>query len=352
MILYFLDSTKNVCGMASSDGSGIYVHTDAKEDDLKTGIQSLEFCLQYSGNHRTEAERFAALGNTVLVGGMAEAYTIVDTEQDWFGGTIMVYTESAGLNLINMELDAFQAPSSAKNFVYYFNKFFGTTEWTIGINELSNLTKKLEFDSETGTERLQKLVSAFGGEMGFSFDFEGNKVVARYVNLYKSRGTAATKYLKLGEHITKFFIKRSGTNIATAIRATGKDGLTLAGKTYDDGDLYLSDGVLYSRSALAEWGVDGAHIVRNFSFDTSSKANLLTETIRKLTEVKAPKVEYEASTAEGFMGLSIGDNVIIQDLAGKTAYQTRVINTIRHEDDNRLEVQFGDYVSLVAEDAE
>ena len=354
MILYFLNRSQNVIGHVSNNlANGMYIHSDGKEDDIKTGAQTLEFTLVYDKDMKDMAETSVAIGNSILVGsGAAESFTVVDTEQDWFEQEILVYAESSGLNLLNMQLEAFSAPSSAHTIQWYFDEFFGSTEWAIGVNELTGTKLKLDFDEESGTSRLQNLVAAFGGEFGYSFDFDHNKVIARLVNIYSSRGTGNVKYLKLGEEIIKFRIKRTGTDLATAIKATGQNGLTLSGKTYDDGDMYLSGGVLYSRSALAEWGQDGAHIVRSYKYDTTSKAKLLTEAKRQLAEDMAPKVEYEAKTAAGFTDLFIGDEVIIQDLTGRTAYRTRVINIISHEDADMLDVTFGDYISLISEEAE
>lgn len=344
----------NVIGMASNTlhNTGMYIHSDSKEEDIKTGSQSFEFIINYDVKNKQLAETCTEIGNGILIGNADEAYVVTDTEQDWFEQEITVYAESAGLNLINTQLEAASAPSRAQNFKYYYDKFFGSTEWIIGINELADETKKLEFDEESGTARLQNLVSAFGGELGYSFDFVNNKVTGRYINIYQSRGSAAIKYLQLGKDIEAFIIRRNGSDLVTAIKATGTDGINLKYKSYDDGDLYLDNGILYSRSALAEWSQDGAHIIRSISYETNSTANLLTMARRQLSEWKEPAVSYEAKTAKGFTNLAIGDNVVIQDFTGRTAYRTRVINLIRHDDDNMLEVTFGDYIALIGDDAE
>lgn len=353
MILYFLTRSQNIIGHVSNTlANGMYIHSDEKEDDIKTGSQTLEFTLSYDKEMQERAEDCVAIGNSILIGNAAESYTVVETEQNWFGREILVYAESSGLNLLNMQLGSYTAPTTAHTIKWYFSQFFGTTEWKIGINELTGIKLKLDFDEESGTSRLQNLVSAFGGEFGYSFEFDNTKVTARLINIYSSRGTGNIRYLTLGKEIVDFRIKRKGTDLATAIKATNQDGLNLSGKTYDDGDMYLSAGTLYSRSALAEWGQDGAHIVRSYKYETSSKAKLLTEAKRQLAADKAPKVEYEAKTADGFMDLAVGDEVIIQELTGRTAYRTRVINIIRHEDADMLDVTFGDYVSLISEEAE
>lgn len=354
MIIYFLNKQMNVIGLASNvlNNNGMYIHSDSKEDDIKTGSQSFEFTISYNARNKRLAESCTGIGNGIIIGNSDESYVVTDTEQDWFAQEITVYAESAGLNLINTQLEAVSAPSHAQNFKYYFDKFFGSTEWNIGINELADETKKLEFDEESGTARLQNLVSAFGGELGYSFEFVNNKVTARYINIYQSRGSAAVKYLHLGKDIETFIIRRNGSDLVTAIKATGKDGINLKYKSYDDGNLYLENGILYSRSGLAEWGQNGAHIIRSVSYDTNSTANLLTLAKRQLAEWEEPAVSYEAKTAKGFTDLFIGDNVIIQDLTGRTAYRTRVINVIRHDDEDMLEVTFGEYAALVGEDAE
>lgn len=104
-------------------------------------------------------------------------------------------------------------------------------------------------------------------------------------------------------------VKSSIADLATAYRCTGgtpegsENPITLDGYKYDDGDFHVSGNYVMSRKALEKWSRyqiktekkenDVGHIVKTFSYDTTSKSELCNRAVSSLKKICDEAVTYE-----------------------------------------------------------
>lgn len=339
MIIYFADRKMDIVGLASTALPGaLQLLDDKRTDELKTGSASLSFVLKYDGPAK-KLDSIVEVGNYILLydGENSEYCTIIDTELDTGTCTIRVYAEGGGLDLLNEIVGAYSA-SGPMSIAEYAAIFAADSGFEIGINEVSNLSRTLSWDGEsTVTERLQSLANQFGAELSYSFEIEGMSVTKKCINFWKHRGLDAGITLRIGEAVGSIRVKKTIVNLATALRPTG-DNITLSGYSYDDGDIYVDGGLLKSRSALAKWsrylspteqGTGDGHIVRPYSYQTSSQSELCNRAVNHLKKICQPEVTYEANIKDVPDDMHVGDECRIIDEHNELHLKARLIKTVR-----------------------
>ena len=142
-----------------------------KTEEISEGVATFECNLDYDfvnsdEEQEVDVKKLAAVGNFILKQGAdsseAEVYTIIDSTIDPIQKDASIYAEDAGLDLLNEVVGAYAA-DKAYNIAYYINKFAYDSGFEIGINEVSNLTRKLSWDGEdTATKRLLSVATQFG----------------------------------------------------------------------------------------------------------------------------------------------------------------------------------------------
>lgn len=347
MILYFADRKMNIVGQASTAlPGGISILDDKKVEDVETGVATFETYVQYDDETRKKVEECTAVGNYILRSdnGENEFYTIIESESDTKNKEIYVYAEDAGLDLINQTVGAYAA-DKAYPIAFYINKFAYDSGFEIGINEASDLSRKLSWEGEsTVTERLASVATQFDNcEISYSFEVKNLEVTRKFINIYKKRGKNDGVKLRLNKEIDRIQVKKSIANLATALEVTGgipeneENPITLKGYTYDDGDFYIKDGLLCSRSAKEIWSryvwnkepnkIEGesGHIIRQYSYDTTSQSELCNRAITELKKLREIEVNYEVDIATLPNNVKIGDTVNVIDEAGEMYLQTRLL---------------------------
>lgn len=358
MIVYFADRNLNILGHASTDlPKGLRIQKDNRVDEVESGVVSFEFDLLYDDAERADAEAWATVGNYIFrqVDGEAQVYSIIDTELYTKDGVIYVYAEDAGLDLLGEICEAYSA-ASTQNIEFYINKFAAGSGFTIGVNEISTLTRKLEWTGEsTATERLLSVANEFDAEINFSFEISGMSVKSMHINVYKQRGKDIGTELRFGRDIDDIVVKQSIANIATALKATGgipkgkKAAITLKGYSFDDGDFYVdSNGILKSRTALDQWkrklATGDGHIVKTFSYDTTSQQELCNRAISHLKKLREAEVNYEVSLVQLPENVSCGDTVRVVDDQGELYLSARILKLEDCESEDTHKATLGDYM--------
>lgn len=337
MIVYFADRKLNILGLASTNiGTGYAIVQDKKTENIENGVVTFDVTVFFDNEKRREIETYCEAGNYILrsSGGEAEFYTIIDEEIDSEEQTITLYCEDAGMDLLNGIAGKFEA-TEAHPIAWYFDQWLKGTGFTIGVNEISSLSRKLKWDGEsTITERLASVANQFdNAEISYTFQIDRLKVSAMHVNIYKKRGADTKVKLRVGVELEKITIKKSVADIATALKCTGgtpegqENPITLAGYSYDDGDFYVSGDMVCCRSALKKWGRLGTnqHIVKTYSFDTTSQSELCAHAVTKLKEIKDTTFALTASIIKLSSGVGVGDRVIIVDEGEGLYISTRLL---------------------------
>lgn len=371
MIIYFADRAMNILGSASSGlPKGLMITDDKKTEEISEGVATFECNLDYDSvnsdeEQEVDVKKLAAVGNFILKqsadSSEVEVYTIIDSTIDPIQKDASIYAEDAGLDLLN-EVVGKYAADKAYNIAYYINKFAYDSGFEIGINEVSNLTRKLSWDGETtATERLLSVSTQFdNAEIEFSFKVENMAVTGKYINVYKNRGNDSGVTLTVGKEVSGFRIKSSIADLATAYRCTGgtpegsENPITLNGYKYDDGDFYVEGSYVKSRKALEKWSRyqikteknknDVGHIVKSFTYDTTSKSELCNRAVSSLKKICDEAVTYEVELLYLPDGVKVGDTVSIVDDDDNIYLTARLLKLEMSESNDTKEAELGDYV--------
>ena len=373
MIIYFADRAMNILGSASTGlPKGLMITNDKKTEEISEGVAIFECNLDYDfansnkdKKQEVDVKKLAAVGNFILKqsadDGKAEVYTIIDSTIDPIQKDASIYAEDAGLDLLNEVVGTYTA-DKAYSIDYYINKFAYDSGFEIGINEVSNLTRKLSWDGEaTATERLLSVATQFdNAEIEFCFKVENMAVTGKYINVYKKRGNDSGITLTIGKEVSGFRIKSSIADLATAYRCTGgtpegsENPITLDGYKYDDGDFHVYGTYVMSRNALEMWSRyqiktekkenDVGHIVKTFSYDTTSKSELCNRAVSSLKKICDEAVTYEVELLYLPDGVKVGDTVSIVDDDDNTYLTARLLKLETSESNDTKEAELGDYV--------
>ena len=371
MIIYFADRAMNILGSASTGlPKGLMITNDKKTEEISEGVAIFECNLDYNfvnpdedEEQEVDVKKLAAVGNFILKqssdSSEVEVYTIIDSTIDPIQKDASIYAEDAGLDLLN-EVVGKYAADKAYNIAYYINKFAYDSGFEIGINEVSNLTRKLSWDGETtATERLLSVATQFEAEIEFSFKVENMAVTGKYINVYKKRGNDSGVTLTIGKEVSGFRIKSSIADLATAYRCTGgtpegsENPITLNGYKYDDGDFYVEGSYVKSRKALEKWSRyqikteknknDVGHIVKSFTYDTTSKSELCNRAVSSLKKICDEAVTYEVELLYLPDGVKVGDTVSIVDDDDNIYLTARLLKLEMSESNDTKEAELGDY---------
>lgn len=239
--------------------------------------------------------------------------------------------------LLNEEIAATKL-DTAKTFMGYLDYWgFEREKLKVGLNEVSDKSIKNEWTgNETVLKRLFSLATVFDAELEFvpylNENFSLNTLV---MNVYRSdhgmghdKRDITLRYSDGIEGITK---TSDISELITAIRPTGKDGMTLAGYTRakESDGCYLSNSDIRSPSARDRFpsqvaDKDDNYIVGMWSCDVDSKEMLYGRALAELRKRSVPKLTYDI---DGYIDVAIGDRVTIEDdqFIPKLYVQCRVV---------------------------
>lgn len=366
MIIYFADRKMNILGYASDRlKKGYIIQDDNKTEDVETGVAIFECTIGYNSATLQDLDQCMEVGNYILRSndGEKEFYTIIESERDTKDQTIYIYAEDAGMDLLNEVVGPYAA-DKAYDIEYYINKFAIDSGFEIGINEIPDLTRTLSWDGDaTATERIASVATQFdNAEISYSFETKGLIITHKYINIYKKRGKDSGIQLRLNREIDRIIVNKSIANLATGLEVTGgtpegqDSAITLKGYTYDDGDMYVSGTKLLSRDALAKWSryvwdkepgkVEGytGHIVRRYSYDTTSQPELCAHAVTELKNLSKIEVNYEIEISEFPENLKIGDRADIVDDNGEVYVSSRILKLETSVTGRSRKATLGDYI--------
>lgn len=373
MILYFADRNMNIIGQASTElPEGLVVTQDLKTEDVETGVAVFECTIPYDSKTMDQIKKCTEVGNYILRSNRDENefYTIIETEADTKDQSVYMYAEDAGLDLLNEVVGAYEADQDYP-IRYYIEKFSFDSGFTIGINEASNLSRKLSWEGEsTASERITSVATQFDNcEISYSFKVEGLVVTGKYINIYRKRGKDDGVQLHLNREIDSIITKKSIANLATALLCTGgtpepeegetaeeeKPPITLDGYSYDDGNYHTSGSYLMSREALKKWSRyvwinepnktgDVGHIVKTFSYDTTSQQELCNRALTELKKACEIEVNYEVEISKLPENVRIGDRVNIIDDSGQLYLSTRILKLENSIADQTQKATLGEFL--------
>lgn len=363
MIIYLADRHMNIVATCSNNlPKGLKFQNDLKAEDVESGVATFSVDILYDEEDAVKTAQYCESGNYVLVyddNGENGFYTIIEAENDRKEHSINIYAEDGGLDLLNEVVDAYTA-NGPHPIAFYIEKFSYDSGFEIGLNEVSDLNRTLSWTGQdTCTARILSVANSFDAEIGFSFTVKNMTITHKYINIYKKRGNENVAQLRLNTDIDNIVVKSSISDLTTCLIPSGgtPEGseypITLAGYKYDDGDIYVNElGWVASRSALAKWsryqwetyGNYGGHIVKYYSYDTTSQSELCNRTISYLKKYYDVIYNYEVDIAILPDNVRIGDTINIIDENGELYLNARVLKLETSSCDKTATATLGDFL--------
>lgn len=218
-------------------------------------------------------------------------------------------------------------PANAMSIKQYIDYYDPEHSFEIGINEVADKSIKLEWSgTDTILARLYSVANSFGAELEFVTELNNDYSLKRHVvNIYREGNLGKDKTgmpVRVGEKLKVINYSDNMDDFYTAIRRTGKDGLTMAGlnkKIYDDkGNVlfYNNSNTIYAPQArdkypsIARKTNDGYIINEDSETEHTSKEALFGYMLAELKKHCELKVDYEV---EGAVDGSIGDRKTLID---------------------------------------
>ena len=367
-MLFILNRDFKILAVADNEAENtLHYYEDKLHSELASGISTFEFTVsksQEDSKHLQEGN-FITFRNSK---GKQLLFTVMEMEEDGFEKTI--YCEDIGLDLLN-ETNQPLLSETAQPIAWYVENSIGDSGWELGVNELTHLSRTLNFDSYTNAlERILSILNAFDdAEVDFTVDFDGNTIAHQYINIYKRRGKETGIRLQSGIDLISARRKVSLDRLVTGLYGVGSEiqnenpdispiTTTFNSISYDDGRYYTYNGGVFDREANQRWsryrGItaqSNGFIMDFYSHDTESPQELFNRTLSQLQKRNEPSVTYEVEVAELDINLEIGDTITVvdSDFSPALYLKARVLSIDESETDgSKNAVKLGNYVILTS----
>lgn len=328
-----------ICQLHFGSVGELIAYDDLFEQDLDTGIGIYEF--KVDKTH--ESIKNVSIGCYLFVvdGDLTRCFEITRIEEDH--NTKTITAEDAGLDLLGETVPPFKSDES-QSLSYYVSKFIFDSGWELGINEVSDLKRKLEFEQyDTTTKRLRDLAKQFDAEIIYSVEMLHDKPHRKLINFYKKYNSNKIIRLEYGKNIKNIKKTSNIENLATALRVVGAEGLTLEGYEYHNDRFKLgSDGTIYDTVENERWkrnnASSGGYIVANYESTAKTKERLLEEGIKQLKKRAYPEVNYDIDLDLIDSNIFIGQSaeMIDSEFMPPIAFSARIVSIKRSFSDKKI----------------
>ena len=330
MDFYVVDRTYNLKTICSTNGETMFKVVSSQDTiELKNGSRRVLLDISFDRDTTKYSKEAFAVGNYVLyrdLNGKNVWLTIMKVVHNPLTMVKTLELEDAGLDLINEVLLPYKA-DKAYPIVEYIKRFTYDSGFELGINEIPTLSRKLEFESEeTALSRLLQTVKRFDSELDFSFEFEGNKLVKRYVNVYKKLGSEVEHKLYVNKDIHSIITEEDIYRLVNSIYPTGgtPEGsdkpINLKGYKYTDsnGRFFVTDyGYVIDTQGIKYWSRahnnTQGYIALPKQYESLNKKSILDDAINHLKKYSEPIVNYIVDIANLERNYMVGDYIELVD---------------------------------------
>lgn len=362
MDFYITDRKFKLKTIVSTHGSTPVSVIDAVDTNvLITASRNLKLTLGFKKTDSALIKKLVSVGDYVLYVDPQNNYiwqTIMSVEHNPLMNTRTIECESASIDLINETVSEYKAtqPYTIKA---YIERFVYDSGWVIGINEIPNLTRTLEWEGEaTCLERILSVATQFdNAELEFSFEFNGNNLIQRKINILKKRGRDNNNIkLYVNKDINSIITKENIYDLHNALIIKGgtPEGsdkpVDLKGYKWTDPDgrflLRQNDGMLIDLENAHHWSrtnTQANFIVRYKTYTSTDKKSLLNDGISELKKYSSPITEYEVDIANIDVPINLGDTLNIVDEYEELFLSSRCQKIEYHYTTNTLNVELSDF---------
>lgn len=364
MDFYITDREFKLQTISSTSGKCDFPVVSATDNiTLETASRRMTLDLAFTYDNTKIIKELVAVGNYVLykdVHNKSVWMTILKVTHNPLTGVRTLECEDASMDLLNESVEAYEA-TGQHNIVFYIDKFTLDSGWEIGINEVSNLRRTLSWDSDaTALERIQSVATQFdNAELEFSFEFRGNQLVKRRIDIYKKRGRDTEFKLYVNKDINSIESTTDIYQLVNAIRPyggtpEGKDKpINLKGYTWSDPSgrfkLNSEKGIVMDTQNVKMWSrtnTENNYFLQHKSWTTTNQKELLDTTINWLKQYSQPIETYNVDIANVPFDLQVGDYISIVDENEELYLKSRVQKITYDYTDNSVQAELSDFVRL------
>lgn len=303
------------------------------DDELHEYLQGSAYTFTFTASADHEDAQYLVEGNKLAFVYREKEYylNIMRVEADEYEITVEAY----GLlfELLNEEKEKYSA-ASAMTFAQYMAVIDYEQTIKIEINEVADKKIKTEW---TGTDtilaRIYSLANIFSAEVEFVVELNDDyslkqitmNVYKEHNDEYQGMGTRRTDItLRYGVDVEGITKTSDITELYTAIRPFGKDGLTVTSLNKTE---YDADGNVEYQSLSGDRNIKAVqardrfpsnlmgkendrYIAKIYEYDTDNVNMLYGQALAELKKICVPQVSYEV---KGYFDTNIGDTVDIED---------------------------------------
>lgn len=319
------------------------------EDELHEYLQGAANTFAFTAMAKHQDSIYLVEGNKLafVCNGRDYYLNIMSVSRDEY--EVEVEAFSTSFELLNESVGEYD-PGKAVSFESYLNTFDPEHSLSLGINEVSELNVWHKFTGqETILKRLYSVADMFLAELEFVPELNADHSLKRIVlNVYrehseKSQGVGKDRTdikLRYGTNVDGIRKTTDITELATAIRPTGADGVNLLGFESTRNDEKGNIEFQTVKNSYDIWAVQARdrfpsnrvsydrYIVQTKEYEENDVNSLFLAALNDLKKMCVPKVTYEV---DGYFDTGIGDTVMIEDDGyNPTLYlQARVSEQVR-----------------------
>lgn len=364
MDFYITDREFKLQTITSTTGKCDFPVVSAPDEiTLETASRRMTLELAFNYDNTQLIKERVKVGNYVLYRDLNGKYvwmTILKVTHNPLIGVRTLECENASMDLLNESVEAYEA-TGPHNIVFYIEKFTLDSGWEIGVNEVSNLRRTLSWDGDaTALERIQSVATQFdNAELEFSFEFKGNQLVKRKIDIYKKRGRDTDFKLYVNKDINSIESTTDIYQLVNAIRPyggtpEGKDQpISLRGYNWSDPDgrfkLNSEKGILMDTQNVKMWSrtnTENNYFLQHKSWTTTDQKELLDTTINWLKQYSQAIETYTVDIANLPFDLQVGDYISIVDENEELYLKSRVQKLTYDYTDNSVQAELSDFVRL------
>lgn len=364
MDFYITDRAFKLQTIASTDGNTEFKAVQATDTiTLETSSRRMTLGLTFTPETTQRIKDLVKVGYYVLYKDTNNKFvwmTILKVTHNPLTGIRTLELEDASLDLLNETVGEFEA-KTAQPIKWYLEKFTWDSGFTIGVNEIPKLKRKLSWESTTtALERIQSVATQFdNAELEFSFKFTGNQLVSRKIDIYKKRGRNTEYKLYTNKDINSIETTEDIYQLVNSIYPTGgtvegtDTPINLKGYNYTDptGRFVVdkSNGRVNDTQNIKQWSrtnTNSHYFLQHKQWTTTNKKELVETTINYLKQYSQPVVSYTVDIANIPFGIVVGDTISIVDENEELFLSSRVQQLVYDYTSGGLECTLSDFVRI------
>ena len=351
MNIFVLDKNLNIIDKFSSEGDIQKISpffNDVYKQYLETGAETFKFTC--TKNNNIEYGNYIAF----IFDNKYKLFQISDIDETHEQNfEVEIYCEFAGIELTDEPLRARTIPSA--NIKQYLETVLADVDWHVGYVD-DDIVDVYTIEIKKATKiysHIQETIQKYDCEIEFRVELKGNRVIGKFIDVYKRRGLETNVRIEYGKVADKVSRRTTGKPLSTALIGYGKDDIDFKSVEWSKskgnpcdkplGQDWIGDDVAYRK-----YNKNGNHIMNIFDCDSESPDELLKLTYRELQNVKEPQVDYGCNVAIlNYSKIRLGDTVYVIDneFGSDVLHLSARVNTleISFTDETKNKVEFSNY---------